>query len=407
MILLLANKFHYLKGGAERYYLDQSAYLSARGHRVVHLSMAHALNLPAIDGDRFVGEVDYRKPMGLAAQVRHAGRTIYNLEAAAAAREIARQSRPQVAHLHNIYHQLSPSIVRALSSAGIPIVQTLHDYKLICPAYLMLRRGEVCERCRGGRYYHVAAGRCLLDSRGASAVAMAEAYFHRWMRTYEKVRLFLCPSRFMLEKVADFGVPRDRLVRLPYFLPMERFVPAADRGEYLVYAGRLSREKGVATLLEAHARLPEPRLPLRILGDGPLRAELERRAGRLGAGDVSFEGHKELAELTAIVGRARFVVVPSEWYENYPYAILEAFALARPVIGTRIGGIPELVRDGETGRCVPPGDVGAMADAIAGLGGAPAQADAMGKRAREWVERELAPARHMDRLEAIYAELLR
>lgn len=407
MILLLANKFHYLKGGAERYYLDQSAYLAARGHRVVHLSMAHASNLPAVDGDRFIGEVDYRRPMGLGAKIRHAGRSIYNREAVAAVREIERESRPQIAHLHNIYHQLSPSIVRALASAGIPIVQTLHDYKLICPAYLLLSHGEVCERCRNGRYFHATARRCLLDSTGASAVATAEAYLHRWIRTYEKVRLFLCPSQFMLSKIAEFGVSRDRLSRLPYFLPMERFTPASDSGDYIVYAGRLSREKGVATLLEAQARIPRPRHPLRILGDGPLRGELERRAVQLGLDDVTFEGQKDLQDLTAIVGRARLVVVPSEWYENYPYAILEAFALARPVVGSRIGGIPELVRDGETGQCVAPGDPDALASAVTSVGGDPARAEEMGRRAREWVARELAPGRHIDRLESIYAELLR
>ncbi len=407
MILLLANKFHYLKGGAERYYLDQSAHLAARGHRVVHLSMAHPSNLPAVEGDRFVEEVDYRGRMGWGAKIRHAGRSIYNHEAAVGARAIARDARPQIAHLHNIYHQLSPSIIRALAGAGIPIVQTLHDYKLICPAYLLLTHGEVCERCRGGRYYHATAHRCLLDSRGASMVATSEAYLHRWIRTYEKVRLFLCPSQFMLEKVAEFGIARDRLERLPYFLPLERFEPAAERGAYAVFAGRLSREKGVATLIAAHARLAKPRLALRILGDGPLRGELERTAAELGLDDVSFEGQKGLAELTAIVARARLTVVPSEWYENYPYAILEAFALARPVIGSRIGGIPELVREGETGITVPPGDAAALSDAIARLSGDPTGADAMGRRAREWVAKELAPSHHIDRLEAIYAGLLR
>ncbi|MDM7917415.1 MAG: glycosyltransferase [Candidatus Eisenbacteria bacterium] len=335
--VLLVNKYHYLKGGAEKYYLDLSELLAKRGDRIVHLAMRHDANLPARDGDRFVSEVDYRARMGAAARARHAVRSVYNSEAARPAREIARGARPDVAHLHNVYHQLSPSVIRALDDEGIPIVQTLHDYKLICPAYLLLtQQGEICERCRGGRYHEAFRRRCLLDSRAASAVGMIEAYLHRWLRTYEKVRLFVCPSRFLLEKVAEFGVARERLVALPYFLQVDRYepAPAASEGDYYVYAGHLSREKGVATLLEAHARLPKPgRLPLRILGEGPLDAMLKARATELGASDVAFEGYRRPPELHRIVGAARFVVVPSEWYENYPYAILEAFALARPVLG--------------------------------------------------------------------------
>jgi glycosyltransferase involved in cell wall biosynthesis len=236
---------------------------------------------------------------------------------------------------------------------------------------------------------------------------MIEAYLHRWMKTYDKVRLFLCPSRFMLEKVRSFGIDEARLVHLPYFIPAERYKPIARNSSYYVYAGRLSREKGVATLLEAHARLPRSRPPLRIVGDGPLRSVLEARAEELALGDVAFEGYQQPAHLREIVGGAHFVAVPSEWYENYPFAILEAFALARPVLGTRIGGIPELVRDGETGLTAQPGDPDAMAEAIANMAADPSKADSMGRIAREWVERELAPIPHLEKLDAIYEGLVR
>lgn len=407
MTVLLANKFHFLKGGAERYYLDLGELLARNGERVVHLSMRHPANLPAGVDDRFVREVDYRGRMGLSARVGHALRSISNAEAADAARGIVRAVRPDVAHLHNVYHQLSLSVVRALDAEGVPIVQTLHDYKLVCPAYLLLTHGEICERCRGGRYSEAVRHRCLLDSRAASLVGAFEAYLHRWIRTYEKIRLFLCPSMFMLEKVASFGVARERLVHLPYFLPLDRYTPAGDRGDYYVYAGRLSREKGIATLLEAHARLGGRRPALRVLGDGPLRPALEARRAELGLDDVHFEGHQSLPALEEIIGRARFVVVPSEWYENYPYAILEAFALARPVVGARMGGIPELVRDGETGWTAPAGDAEGLSQAIAAMLGDPAKADAMGRAARAWVGEHLAPEPHLARIREIYAGVAR
>jgi glycosyltransferase involved in cell wall biosynthesis len=407
MTVLLANKFHYLKGGAERYYLDLGDLLARHGERVVHLSMRHASNLPAGADDRFVREVDYRGRMGLVARIGHALRSISNAEAAAAARGIVRAVRPDVAHLHNVYHQLSLSVIRALDTEGIPIVQTLHDYKLICPAYLLLTEGRVCERCRGGRFHEAVRHRCLLDSRAASAVGAVEAYLHRWIRTYEKVRLFLCPSRFMLEKVASFGVARERLVQLPYFVPLDRYTPSTERGDYYVYAGRLSREKGIATLLEAHALLGPHRPPLRVLGDGPLRETLLERRAQLSLDDVTFEGHQGLSQLEEIVSRARFVVVPSEWYENYPYAILEAFALARPVVGARIGGIPELVRDGETGMTAPPGDPEGLAAAVGAMIADPAKAEEMGRAARSWVGANLAPEPHLSRIREIYAEVAR
>jgi glycosyltransferase involved in cell wall biosynthesis len=405
--LLLINKFHYLKGGAERYYLDLGDSLAARGDTVCYLSMQHPSNRPAGPNDAFIPEVDYRSRMGFASRVRSGVKSIYNREAARLTREIIRRQRPDVAHLHNIYHQLSPSVIRALDGEGVGIVQTLHDYKLVCPGYLLLTEGAVCERCRGGRFHEAFTHRCLLESRAASAVGMAEAYLHSWIKTYEKIRFFLCPSKFLLEKVASFGISTDRLIHLPYFLPLDRYAAATRRDAYYVYAGRLSREKGVATLLEAHASLPRTRLPLRVLGDGPLRESLEARRVELGLDDVSFEGYQQPERLREILAAAMFVAVPSEWYENYPYAILEAFALSRPVLGARIGGIPELVRDGETGWTAKPGDPRALAEGLAMMMADPARADAMGKAARTWVGKELAPGPHCDRLHAIYEQARR
>ncbi|MBM3286009.1 MAG: glycosyltransferase [Candidatus Eisenbacteria bacterium] len=402
MTVLLVNKFHYLKGGAERYYLDLGDFLSAGGDSVVHLSMRHPSNRPAGPEDVFVSEVDYRARLGLAERIGHGLRSIYNREASRLAHEVVRRSRPDVAHLHNVYHQLSPSVIRALDSDGVPIVQTIHDYKLVCPAYLLLVDGQVCERCKGGRFHEAYRHRCLLESRAASAVGMVEAYLHRWMRTYEKVRLFLCPSRFIEEKLAAFGIRRERLEHLPYFLPIDRYAPAAATEGYYVYAGRLSREKGIGTLLEAHARLPRGRLPLRILGEGPMRESLEIRRVELGLDDVTFEGFQQAEQLKRIVAASLFVTVPSEWYENYPYAILETFALGRPVLGTRIGGIPELVRDGETGLTAPAGDPAALAEGLAAMMALPSRAHEMGRAARAWVGANLAPEAHLERLRAIY-----
>jgi glycosyltransferase involved in cell wall biosynthesis len=426
--VIQVNKFHYVKGGAERYYVDLSAALVRAGHEVNHLAMAHPRNIPGGTQDRFVPEVDYRAHMGWRERLRQAARTIHNREAARMAGEMARgdgsapahrdgpalahRDGPALAHLHNIYHQLSPSVIDAFVRAGVPVVQTLHDYKLICPAYLLLTEGVVCERCRGGRYWQAARHRCLLDSYAASLVATTEAFWHRARGTYGRVARFLCPSRFLLEKVASFGVPRERLVHLPYFVPLERYrsapVPVRVAGEPVtgVFVGRLSREKGVATLLEAMATLPPGMVRMEILGEGPLRGELEDKARRVCPDDrIRFLGYRAGDALHDTIRRASFAVVPSEWYENLPYGVLEPFALGRPVVGARIGGIPELVRDGETGRLFPSGDASALAAALAWMAGSQAGLPALGEQARRVVERDHAEAPHLERLLQVYAEV--
>jgi len=408
MRVLQINKFHYVKGGAERYYLDIAEALRARGHEVDHLAMAHGSNLPAHPGDRFVQEVDYRGGMGAIARVKHGLRAIWNPEAARAARELARRGAPPVAHLHNIYHQLSPSIVAALHAEGVPIVQTLHDYKLVCPAYLLMTEGQICERCRGGRYGQAFRHRCLLESRGPSLIGTIEAYVHASLGTYEKIDRFLCPSRFLLEKVASFGVPREKLVHLPYFVAIERYRPAtepAPRPLECVYVGRLSREKGIATLIEAMAKLPPGRLSLRVLGDGPLREALEERGARVAPGRIRFSGYLTGDSLHEAIRTAAFAVVPSEWYENLPYAVLEPFALGRPVVGARIGGIPELVENGSTGRLHESGDSDSLAEALLWMTGAEADLPLMGQNARRRIEREHCLEDHLDRLVSLYQEL--
>jgi glycosyltransferase involved in cell wall biosynthesis len=252
----------------------------------------------------------------------------------------------------------------------------------------------------------------VLDSRAASLVATAEAYWHRLRGTYGHVARFLCPSRFLLEKVASFGVPRRRLVHLPYFVALERYraapVPGRGTGAPLqgVFVGRLSREKGVATLVDAMAAVPAGTLRMDVVGEGPLREDLENRARTACPdGRIRFLGYRTGDALHDAIRGASFAVVPSEWYENLPYAVLEPFALGRPVVGARIGGIPELVRDGETGRLFTSGDAGDLAAALGWMASPLADLPAMGEQARRLVERDHAEAPHLDRLLAIYAEV--
>jgi glycosyltransferase involved in cell wall biosynthesis len=405
--ILQANKFHFVKGGAERYYLDVSQRLAARGHTVVPFAMRHPRNETTEYERYFVEEVDYHSALNLAEKVRAGARSIYSRETVRRVSELVAREAPAVAHLHNIYHQISPSLIGALARLGVPVVQTLHDYKLVCPGYLLMTQGEICERCKGGRYFNAVKYRCLLDSTAASVVGFLEAALHARLGTYGKIALFLCPSQFLLEKVAEFGVPREKLVHFPYFLPLESYLPSYERSDYFIYLGRLSREKGVATLLEALRRRGGSRLTCRILGEGPLEGMLKAQAAAWGLTNVAFSGYLQGEELQTTIRNAAFTVVPSEWYENLPFAVLESFALGTPVVGARIGGIPEMVIQERTGLTYTSGDAAELADALDWMEVHPDRVVEMGREARKLDEERYAPQAHLERLEALYARVIR
>lgn len=398
MRVLQVNKFFYPRGGTERYFFDVSCALADAGHDVVHFAMAHPENGESAYADGFVSHVDFHASGSPLDLLRRAARFVYSGEARDRLAELIKRTRPDVAHLHNVAHQLTPSILDALQSANVPVVQTLHDYKLICSSYLLFADGKVCERCRGGRHYQAALRRCHHGSISKSALGVVEMTVHALRGSYRSVRRFLCPSRFLRDKHREFGVAGDRLAHVPYFIRGDRYTPAFEPGEYALYLGRLSREKGVATLLDAAERV---RLPLVVLGGGPLRVELERRAAEAGV-PVEFLGHLEGESLHDAIRAAAFVVVPSEWYENLPYAVLESFALGKPVLGARMGGIPELVREGETGALFTAGHAGELAEAWRRLCAEPERLESMGRRARGVIDRDHSPGAHIEQLTEVY-----
>ncbi|MFH0777216.1 MAG: glycosyltransferase, partial [Candidatus Eisenbacteria bacterium] len=199
MRILQVNKFFFLKGGAERYFFALSELLDSRGHEIVSFSMKDPRNLPSRYSENFVSHVTLDGSGPIAGRLRTAGRIIYSFEARRKLRELISRTRPDVAHLHNIAHQISPSIIGLLKSSGVPVVQTLQDYKLACPAYLMMVRGKACDKCVPGRFYNVIANRCVQESVQASLVSCAEAYLHRLLHTFAGVDAFLCSSRFMMQ----------------------------------------------------------------------------------------------------------------------------------------------------------------------------------------------------------------
>jgi len=401
MRVLAAHKYYWPKAGAETYLFALERLLTEAGHEVVPFAMADPANRPTPWAKHFVSPVEFRGRRG-PGDLARAARVVYSLEARRKMAALLREAPPDVAHLHNIAHQLSPSILDALAARRVPIVQTMHDYKLLCPVYTFRSRGETCERCRGGHFWHVVERRCNAGSLPLSAVNMVEAYVHALRRTYDRVHVFHCPSLFVLAKMLEFGVPRERLAFVPHFVDARAFTPAFGGGRYAFVAGRLAEEKGVDVLLAAHALVPG--LELVIAGDGPRRAALEASLGEGQKGRVRFAGHLTGAAFDEAWAGAACLVLPSTWYEVRPMAIHEAYARGKPVVSSRLGSIPEIVEDGITGRLVPPGDPVALGEAMKELVDDRPRAEAMGRAGRALVESRYGPVRHLESMLSVYAQ---
>jgi glycosyltransferase involved in cell wall biosynthesis len=313
---------------------------------------------------------------------------------------------PDIAHLHAPSRYLTPAILRPLERAGVPVVMTLHDFKPWCTNRILFAAGAPCERCRGGRHWHSIATGCVQDSRARSAVAMVEAYVHDAVGAYRSVRRWIAPSRFVLEKAVEHGVPRQHLRLLPHGVAAE--VPGATTAPmippdqaFVFFSGRLSLEKGVRSLPELARRLAPT--PLLVAGEGPLGAWLERQAHAIP--NLRLLGHIEDAALARLRSAAAVVVVPSLFYEHFCYAVAEALLDRRPVVASAIGAIPELVEHEVTGLLVPAGDPQALVEGVRRALADPA-APVWAEAGRARVAALGDPGRHLEDLLAIYRETL-
>jgi glycosyltransferase involved in cell wall biosynthesis len=402
--ILHVNKFLYRRGGAEAYMLDLAELQRAEGHQVEFFAMRHPDNLPASFGDLFPSYVEFETaPPSIADKARAAGRMLWSTSAARGMEQVLRAFRPDVVHLHNIYHQLSPSILRPAGRARVPTVMTLHDYKLACPTYRFLDTHGICEACLPRRFWNPALRRCNRGSLAASTLSGVELTVHTFAGAYGPVHRFACPSRFLEAKMRAGRVYPERLRWVPNYVDASAIATKSVPGGNVVYAGRLSEEKGVDVLLEALARAPELRAD--VVGDGPARDSLAGLAPSLGVEDrVRFRGRLAAADVHEAMREAAVVVLPSRWYENMPITVLESFAAGVPVVASALGGMPELIEDGVDGILVPPDDPLALASALRSLVSDPSRALRMGAAARAKVERDHRPDLHLQRVHALYAE---
>ena len=401
--LLAINNYYYRRGGAEVVFLEQNRLFEEIGWEVPVFCMRHRNNFETPWSRYFVSEIEYGQRYSFLNKIFQVSKAVYSFEARANLAQMLRCAQPDVAHCHNIYHHISPSILALLKQQAVPIVVTLHDLKLACPAYTMLSPDGICERCKQGALHNVMFHRCMKGSLALSGLIMFESMLHRLIGSYSKnVDRFVVPSRFYLEKFVEWGWDRQRFVYIPNFVDLSTYLPRYSPGNYFFYFGRLSIEKGLSTLIRASALAG---VRLMVAGTGPQEIELHEVAEQSGA-TVSFLGYLTGNALHSALQGARAVVLPSEWYENSPLSIMEAYASGKPVIGAAVGGIPELIKEGETGATFPMGSIESLADVLRIFNTmSDSEIAQMGKAGRNWMESDFSAERYRDRILNLYVDL--
>jgi len=404
MRILYCNKYNFPFSGTEVYLFELMDLMRARGHEVALFSMADPRGEGTAYDRHFVPHVDFKAKASLWGKIQGAGHAVYSTEARRRLRAMIRDFRPDVSHIRNIYHHLSPSILWELKSHNIPVLYHLNDFKLLCPSYNLVSQGNACEACKGGEFWHALRPSCYPGIAARMTLA-SEAYVHRWLGTYRKcVDLFLAPSRFVREKFVDHGWDNAKFDVLPHFQEAHDVREIPSDGPVL-YFGRLSPEKGVDDLLRAMQQLPH--LHLVVAGDGPQRHELEGLALSLGLKNVEFTGQVGAEQRDRLIAESRFTVLPSHAYETLGKTILESYAEGRAVVASDIGSRRELVRQGETGILYCGGDVNQLAEAIATLAHKPGAAKRMGIAGWEMVREKFTADEHYRKLLSLYVGLIR
>lgn len=365
MKVLLIDVYNYNKGGAETVCFNTGKLLEQHGHQVVYFTLKWAENNPSPYSKYFPESKETRK--GPFRQVKNMVNYFYHFEAAKKLEQLIIDEKPDIAHIHLMWGQITPSIFPVLRKHHIPIVYTVHDFRIVCPAYLFRDgRGRVCEDCQGMYFYKCFTHTCCKGSKLMSAVMAAEQYFRNsFFNPAKYIDGFIYVSNFARDIQERYmpAVKNTPNITLYNFSTLIADAPKSmPKEKYFLFFGRLSYEKGVRTLLEAFKDLPDCKL--KIVGTGPKENELKEFVESNYMRKVEFLGYKRGKELSDLVANAYFVIVPSEWYENNPMSIIESYSVGTPVIGARIGGIPEIVVENETGYQFASGDSRELKDKV-------------------------------------------
>ena len=345
MKILLVNKFLYPKGGSETYIFKLGDVLKEHGHSVEYFGLANEKNIVTNSADSYVSDMDFSE--GTLKNLKAPFRIIYSTESRKKIRKVLDKFNPDVVHLNNIQFHLTPSIIleineyRKKHNPDLKIIYTAHDYQLVCPSHgLFDSEINICEKCLDGNYFNCLKTKCMKNSRSKSLLATADAYLWKYSKAYEYIDKIVCPSEFLKSKLDTQKRFAEKTVALHNFFDAET-ITHEEKEDYILEFGHLSKDKGTLTLLEAAKKLPE----LKFVFAGYGEAEESIR----NVPNAEYVGFKTGEELKELIAKARLSVCPSEWYENCPFSVIESQIYGTPIVGSRLGGIPELIKEGETG----------------------------------------------------------
>ena len=382
MNVLMVNWSWYPSGGDWTYVDNVIQLYESNGFKVIPLSTKNEKNIPSEYQDYFVDTPDFKvlnKNKNIGNAVKAVSSSIVSKEALKVLDRILLENVIHIAHLHNIHYYLTPAIVKRLKEKNVKVIWTQHDYKIICPEHSFVSNGRVCEKCMTGNFYNCAINKCKKNSFAASLLTAIEAYYYHSGSTYDIVDAYLCPSKFLYGKFLEFGFEPSKLFVTNYCYNIDNLNAQVEKilidnkirpvdedhaSNYILYVGRLEYVKGVKTLIDA---VKGTDYLLKIAGTGTVENELRQYIYDNAIKNVIFLGFKDKTSIYKLTLYAKFVICPSEWYENFPFSIIESFLLSKPVIGSKIGGIPELVLDGITGFLFEPGNVEELKNKITTL----------------------------------------
>lgn len=395
MRILLVNKFHYLRGGSEKYYFELANLLKSKGHTVAFFSMKHKENITTGDKEYFVDEIDLNTGSKL-----KAFDVIYSKTNKELMTKALEDFKPDIVHINNFQRQLSASIIDAIKEKNIPIVMTAHDLNPICPASIMLYDGKPCEDCLTKGYTQCIKKKCNKGSTLKSIIGYAEKKYYDCHKVFKKVDCIISPSEFNKNQLIKGKLNCNDIKVIHNFVNKSEHKDYV-LGDYAFYFGRLSKEKGILNLIEAIKDIPDSKLL--IAGDGPEKENIEAYIEKHNLGDrITLLGYQNQDSIREYIRNSRFVVVPSVCNENCPYSVLETLEIGKPIIGSRIGGIPELIEDGKNGFLYKSDNVNELKKKLEILFSQDETIDKFSAKSHELYESNYSPDAYYDKIMEIY-----
>lgn len=411
MKILSVEKYYLITGGASRVFFETNALLERKGHQVIPFTGKYPQNFESNFAKYFVPRHtefsdDDTIKMPLLQKIKMYFDAMYAMDVKRSIKRLVNEIKPDIAHLHTILYQISPSIISSLKKQGIPIVQTMHDFAPLCATYHCFSKGRICERCKGGKYYHILLQNCYRNNFRASFMAFSAQVIHRLFKLYpDKVDLFISPSKFLKNKMIEWGMPGEKIIHIPHFISHRKFPMSKYKSKnYFIFAGYLAKHKGIYTLLQAMRRIVNGRL--KIYGRGPEKINIEKFIYNNNLKNVELCGFLNINELSKIIKDSIFCIFPSECYETFGMVILESYIVGKPVIVSDIGAYPELVIPGKTGLLFEHGNAENLSEKIKLLLENPDLCIEMGRNAREFVLENFNEELYYERLITAYQGLL-